>query len=214
MITKALIGIVAAALTSVLFLGAAAGGAMLVTGDTSPCIGTAPTGTVETSPTSGQPPTSPTADTSQIDGCADGPAALARAARWLTAWNGGPVPYLSSTDPATWFNGYRRDCSGYASMALGLPGPGLNTALLAARSNPLQQTELRPGDLLINPADGPAGHVVIFEQWANPAMTSYVGYEQSGDAGTHHRLIPYPYFGAYSMSPYHFQGAPTGALQR
>ena len=48
-------------------------------------------------------------------------AVLARAETWLTAWNGGPVPYLSSTDPATWFQGYRRDCSGYASMALGLP---------------------------------------------------------------------------------------------
>ena len=28
------------------------------------------------------------------------------------------------------------------------------------------------------------------------------GYEQSGDGGTHHRVIPYPYFGSYQMSPY------------
>ncbi len=33
-------------------------------------------------------------------------------------------------------------------------------------------------------------------------MTSYVGYERSGDDGTHHRVIPYPYFGGYSMGPY------------
>jgi hypothetical protein len=50
-------------------------------------------------------------------------AVLARAESWLTAWGGGPVPYLSSSDPADWLHGYRRDCSGYASMALGLPGP-------------------------------------------------------------------------------------------
>jgi hypothetical protein len=33
-------------------------------------------------------------------------------------------------------------------------------------------------------------------------MTSYLGYEQSGDGGTHHRVIPYPYFGTYLASPY------------
>jgi hypothetical protein len=30
----------------------------------------------------------------------------------------------------------------------------------------------------------------------------YLGFEQSGDGGTHHRTIPYPYFGGYPMSPY------------
>jgi len=82
---------------------------------------------------------------------------LAWAQVWLTAWDGGPVPYLSDTDPATWFNGYRRDCSGYASMALGLPRPGLDTAGLAARSTPISKADLRGGDLLINPAPGQAG---------------------------------------------------------
>jgi hypothetical protein len=87
-------------------------------------------------------------------------------------------------------------------MALGLPGPGLDTATLAARSIPISKTDLRAGDLLINPAYGSAGHVVIFDRWADPAMNSYVGYEQSGDGGTHHRTIPYAYFGGYPMSPY------------
>jgi hypothetical protein len=134
--------------------------------------------------------------------CGVGVAVLMRAASWLTAWHGGPVPYLSSGDPATWFHGYRRDCSGYASMALGLPGPGLNTAGLAVQATPIQKTELRPGDLLINPAPDLAGHVVIFDHWADAAMTSYMGFEQSGDGGTHHRVIPYPYFGNYVMGPY------------
>jgi cell wall-associated NlpC family hydrolase len=136
--------------------------------------------------------------------CAAGVAVLARAESWLTAWHGGPVPYLSSGDPNTWFHGYRRDCSGYAPMALGLPGPGLDTRQLAAHSTSITKTDLQPGDLLINPAPGGAGHVVIFDHWANPAMTSYLGYEQSGDSGTHHRQIPYPYFGDYPMTPYHF----------
>jgi len=138
-------------------------------------------------------------------GCLAGTAVLARAEAWLTAWDGGPVPYLSSADPTTWFNGYRRDCSGYAWMALGLPGPGLDTAGLAARSTPIQKTDLRAGDLLINAALAQAGHVVIFDHWTDATMTSYVGYEQSGDGGTHHRVIPYPYFdGDPHMSPYRF----------
>ncbi len=138
---------------------------------------------------------------SAMAGCEAGTAVLARAATWLTAWNGGPIPYLSSTDPSTWFDGYRRDCSGYASMALGLPGPGLDTAGLAARYTPIAKEQLQPGDLLINPAPNTAGHVVIFDHWADTTMTSYVGYEQSGDGGTHHRPIPYPYFGDYWMQP-------------
>jgi hypothetical protein len=138
-------------------------------------------------------------------GCAQGAVVLARAATWLTAWNGGPVPYLSSNDPTTLLDGYRRDCSGYASMALGLPGPGLDTAGLAARSTPIQKTDLRPGDLLINVAAGAAGHVVIFDRWTDATMSSYLGYEQAGDGGTHHRVIPYPYFaGSPQPSPYRF----------
>jgi hypothetical protein len=137
-------------------------------------------------------------------GCLRGEAVLARAATWLTAWGGGPVPYLSSADPTTWFGGYRRDCSGYASMALGLVGPGLDAAALATGSTPIPKTALRAGDLLINAAPDNGGHVVIFDHWTDQAMTSYIGYEQSGDGGTHHRVIPYPYFGGYPMSPYRY----------
>jgi hypothetical protein len=134
--------------------------------------------------------------------CPDGRQVLARAATWLTGWNGGPVPYSMSTDPAVWFGGYRRDCSGYASMALGLPGPGLTAGGLAARSTPISKTALQPGDLLINPTSGGAGHVVIFDHWTDATMNTYMAYEQSGDGGTHHHVIPYPYFGGYPMSPY------------
>jgi len=139
-------------------------------------------------------------------GCVAPGGVLGRAAVWLTAWHGGPVPYLSSGDPGTWFGGYRRDCSGYASMALGLPGPGLDTAGLAARSVPIVKAALRPGDLLINPAPGGAAHVVIFERWADTTMSAYLGYEQSGSGGTHHRIIPFPYFGTYRVDSYRWVG--------
>jgi cell wall-associated NlpC family hydrolase len=141
-----------------------------------------------------------------LSNCAGGKAILARAATWLTAWHGGPVPYSMSISPVDLFHGYRRDCSGYVSMALGLPGPGLDTAALAASATPITKAELQVGDLLINPGPGGAGHVVIFDHWTDPAaMTQYVGYEQSGDGGTHHRLIPYPYFGGDAMfSAYHY----------
>jgi hypothetical protein len=49
-------------------------------------------------------------------------------------------------------------------MALGLAGPGLNTGGLAARSTPIRKTDLRAGDLLIDPAPDLAGHVVIFDR--------------------------------------------------
>jgi hypothetical protein len=54
----------------------------------------------------------------------------------------------------------------------------------------LLKTELGAGDLLINTAPGPARHVVIFDQWTDATMGSYVGYEQYGDGGTH-RAVPY-----------------------
>lgn len=142
--------------------------------------------------------------TAELDSCVNSAAVFARAQTWLTAWSGGPVPYLSSGDSGSWFHGYRRDCSGYVSMALGLPGPGLNTAGLAARSTLVSKNDLRPGSLLINTAPDLLGHVVIFERWADSAMTSYFGYEQTGSGGTHHRQIPYPYFGDYPMLPYRF----------
>ena len=137
-------------------------------------------------------------------GCVEAAMVFGRAQSWLTAWASGPVPYLSSGDPSGWFRGYRRDCSGYVSMALGLPGPGLNTSGLAAHSTIISKLDLRPGDLLINTAPNLRGHVVLFESWTDASMTRYYGYEQSGDGGTHHRIVPYPYFGGYPMVPYRF----------
>ncbi|WP_329175288.1 hypothetical protein OG754_20355 [Streptomyces decoyicus] len=117
---------------------------------------------------------------------------LHRAATWLTANNGAQVPYSQSK---VWKDGYRQDCSGYASMALGLPTPGTNTVGLATNRNltrPLSLGELKPGDLLIDAAgDNNTRHVVIFEKWNNDAHSSYTAYEQRGDHGTDHRTLTY-----------------------
>ncbi|MEO3811464.1 hypothetical protein ABGB17_20930 [Sphaerisporangium sp. B11E5] len=108
-------------------------------------------------------------------------------------WNPGTpqrVPYSQSK----YHNGYRTDCSGYASMALGLKAPGPNTVALASPSisSPIAMSALLPGDLVIDAiGDSNSRHVVIFEQWANPGHTSYWAYEQRGGYGTDHRVLTY-----------------------
>lgn len=116
---------------------------------------------------------------------------LQRAATWLTAYNGGPVPYSQSK----YFQGYRQDCSGFASMALELGKPGLNTVGLAGSNvtRRISLNELKPGDLLID-SDGTNNtrHVVIFEKWTDSSHTAYLAYEQTGDGDrTRHRVLKY-----------------------
>ncbi|WP_165978227.1 helix-turn-helix domain-containing protein [Actinomadura darangshiensis] len=94
------------------------------------------------------------------------------------------VPY----DQTAGYQGYRTDGSGYASMALGLPKPGPNSALLEAsycRRAPM--ASLRPGDLVIK-ASGGAGvrEVLIFERWTNAGRTAYWAYQQRRGYGTDH----------------------------
>ncbi|MFF9340423.1 MULTISPECIES: peptidoglycan-binding protein [unclassified Streptomyces] len=118
-----------------------------------------------------------------------------RARAWLTANNGKPVPYSMER---VWKDGYRQDCSGYVSMALGLGKPGLNTVGLAdSRSGVTKRlgsvSQLQKGDLLIDHRtdDGDFRHVVIFEKWANSSHSAYWAYEQRGTYGTTHRQLRY-----------------------
>ncbi|MGW0824106.1 peptidoglycan-binding domain-containing protein [Streptomyces sp. NPDC002845] len=118
-----------------------------------------------------------------------------RARTWLTANNGAPVPYSMER---TWKDGYRQDCSGYVSMALGLGKPGLNTVGLADSRNGVttrlsSMSQLKKGDLLIDysTTDGDFRHVVIFEKWANASHSAYWAYEQRGTYGTTHRQLKY-----------------------
>jgi hypothetical protein len=109
------------------------------------------------------------------------------------------VPYSQSKT----HGGYRTDCSGYASMALALGKPGLNTVGLAKSSvtTKISMSKLKQGDLIIDATgDSSSRHVVIFEKWANSKHTSYWEYEQRGSYGTDHRTRTY---GLSSGSQYH-----------
>ncbi|MEU3648673.1 VCBS repeat-containing protein [Lentzea sp. NPDC034063] len=128
---------------------------------------------------------------------------ISRAKTWLTANNGGPVPY----DMGGWFGGYRADCSGFVSMAWKL-GSSRTTESLPGVSQRIAKNDLLPGDVLgkLGPGTGgAAGHVVVFEAWANDARTAYTGIEQAGSPGhTVRRTIPYPYFGDSSYLPWRY----------
>ncbi|OYN95416.1 peptidoglycan-binding domain-containing protein [Enemella evansiae] len=137
----------------------------------------------------GGKPTTPPPSNGNVS--ADRQQVLKRAATWLTAYNGGPVPYSQTK----FFQGYRQDCSGYVSMALGLGKPGLNTVGLADSSvtKRISLNELKPGDLLID-SDGTNNtrHVVIFEKWTDSSRTAYKAYEQTGDGDkTRYRVLKY-----------------------
>lgn len=112
---------------------------------------------------------------------------LERAKTWLTANNGGPVPYSQNK---YWKDEYRQDCSGYASMALNLDARngGPNTVKLKndGWTRPIAMNELAPGDLVIKAGSNDPNnrHVVIFDGWADATHTVYKSYEQAGGVGT------------------------------
>lgn len=133
-------------------------------------------------------PTTPTTPPGDVS--AERQAVLRRAATWLTAKNGKPVPYSQSR----YHQGYRTDCSGFASMALQLGKPGLNTVGLASSSvtHRINMKDLKPGDLVIDAkGSNVTRHVVIFEKWTDSSKTAYWAYEQAGDGGTKHRVRTY-----------------------
>jgi hypothetical protein len=125
-----------------------------------------------------------------------------------TLWPLGTVGYSQSGLR----DGYRRDCSGYVSMVLGIPasagwdGESTVTLLTDGWVYPITRDQLQPGDLIgaLGPGtDGDAGHVVIFERWIDDNRTAYYGYEQAGGVnGPLHRRIGYPYDGNPGFLPY------------
>jgi hypothetical protein len=112
------------------------------------------------------------------------------------------IPYSQSA----YHDGYRTDCSGYASMALGLPAPGPNTVGLAssANSTPIGLGDLVTGDLIIDSTgDANTRHVVIFQSWTDSSHTAYWAYEQRGGYGTDHRVLTYGLDSGSEYHPYH-----------
>ncbi len=82
-----------------------------------------------------------------------------------------PVTY-SQTGP--YYAGYRRDCSGYASMAWAT-GTSWATASFYHVTHSIPTTQLAPGDALLKKGY----HIRIFYGWVDDAHTQYVAYESS-----------------------------------
>ncbi|WP_437087680.1 peptidoglycan-binding protein [Streptomyces sp. enrichment culture] len=130
---------------------------------------------------------------------------IARAQKWVDA----KVPYSMS---AYWSDGYRQDCSGYVSMAWGLPANEW-TGSLGKFADRITKAELQPGDILLfhNEADPEKGsHVVIFGGWTDSAHTRYVAYEQT-PPHTRRQTTPYAYWSnSARYLPYRYQGVVAG----
>lgn len=142
-------------------------------------------------------------------------AIIERAWSWMRE---GPIPYSQTSYYTNRYGTYRQDCSGYATMAWNISSGPTTRTLYDSYTHAISKSQLRAGDSLLDPSGPDSGHIVLFHKWANEAHTEYWGFEQSGDGGTHHRKIPYPYFneqGAYSPRRYHKSLAPakTGEYQ-
>ncbi|WP_369389444.1 peptidoglycan-binding protein [Streptomyces sp. CG1] len=124
-----------------------------------------------------------------------------RAKTWVTA----QVPY-SMND--FWSDGYRQDCSGYVSMAWGLPGNEW-TGSLGSFGVKITKEELQPGDILLyhNPDNPESGsHVVIFGGWTDYTHVNYTVYEQT-PPHTRSQPTPYPYWShTDKYVPYRYKG--------
>lgn len=134
---------------------------------------------------------------------------IERAQNWVDAG----VSYSGSN----WYtdaNGtYRTDCSGFVSMAWGLSS-SYTTDTMHEVSFPIAKDDLQPGDVLLNPAPGTAGHVVLFAGWTDSSRTRYYGYESSpSGGGAHFSALPYPYWPGYgSYSPYRYVGSDNATV--
>lgn len=159
-------------------------------------------------------------------------AVISRARTWVLK----QVPYsqsrfatvdgtlVPSTEPTATQRllGYRTDCSGFASMALGFKSAkgyplSLSTATLDNVLVRIRKKDLRPGDVILRPKnlilDGKPvlyGHAVVFAYWADAAHTRYVGYHESGsNRGTIRSVIDWGVSGFYSaggFAPYRYPG--------
>ncbi|MDQ0991090.1 peptidoglycan-binding protein [Streptomyces sp. V3I7] len=124
-----------------------------------------------------------------------------RAKTWVTA----KVPYSMTT---YWTDGYRQDCSGFVSMAWGLPGNEW-TGSLGGFGVKIKKDELEPGDMLLfhNPDNPEKGsHVVIFGGWTDYTHTYYTAYEQT-PPNARRQSTPYAYWSNSSRYvPYRYKG--------
>ena len=102
------------------------------------------------------------------------PDVLSRAHIWVVK----KVRYSQSST----FAGYRRDCSGFVSMAWKL-GRSYTSRTIHKVAVRIPLAHLQPGDAVHTP-----GHVAIFVRWKNKARGLYVAMEEStwGKPALHH----------------------------
>ena len=91
---------------------------------------------------------------------------LARANGWVKQ----RVPYSQRG----YFAGYRRDCSGFVSMAWRL-STSYTSRTIGSRAKSIPVSALKPGDAVITP-----GHVAIFAGWKDRAKRTFVAIEEVG----------------------------------
>jgi hypothetical protein len=87
----------------------------------------------------------------------------------------------------SYFRGYRRDCSGFVSMAWRL-GTSYSTRTISARARRIPISSLKPGDAVLK-----RGHVSLFGGWKNKRKRQYIAIEQTtwgSHAKRHVRTIP------------------------
>lgn len=137
-----------------------------------------------------------------------------RAARWVDAiipydQNGWADAEGTVVDSSTL--GWRRDCSGFASMCWNLARPGASTRTLASYADRVEKESLQPGDLMLKSGE----HAVIFGGWTDATRTRYWAYEMSQSQslntdppdGSRRRDTPYPYWREdYGYLPYRLHG--------
>ena len=100
-----------------------------------------------------------------------------------TSWVKRRVPYSQRG----YFQGYRRDCSGFVSMAWKL-NTSYSSRTISAKARRISISSLRPGDAVLRP-----GHVAIFGGWKNKSRREYIAIEQTtwgSHAKRHVRRIP------------------------
>lgn len=124
----------------------------------------------------------------QVDGGAPSPGGFIEVVtRATTGWPFESVPYSQSStyNPGPpYINGYRADCSGFASMAANVPTPGPNTVGFVTNGwiSRINWSDLLPGDFVghCGPGTGgDAGHIMVVTEVDHPGGT-YTVWEQNG----------------------------------
>ncbi|MGA8114721.1 MAG: hypothetical protein WCA46_13730 [Actinocatenispora sp.] len=92
---------------------------------------------------------------------------------------------------------YRRDCSGFVSMAWHITPTGMSaptTWTIQGHAHAIAKKNLKRGDILA----WPHHHVVLFGKWANSAHTSFWLYEEANPSqDMNHRVASLSSYGSY-----------------